>query len=46
MGEVIDENDLGPHIRYRHRIDAALSRDLIEESLGDEFVGGIADAAQ
>ena len=23
MGEVIDENDLGPHIRYRHRIDAA-----------------------
>jgi cation diffusion facilitator CzcD-associated flavoprotein CzcO len=23
MGEVIDENDLGPHIRYRHRISAA-----------------------
>jgi cation diffusion facilitator CzcD-associated flavoprotein CzcO len=23
MGDVIDENDLGPHIRYRHRIDAA-----------------------
>ena len=23
MGEVIEENDLGPHIRYRHRIDAA-----------------------
>jgi hypothetical protein len=23
MGEVIDGNDLGPHIRYRHRIDAA-----------------------
>ena len=23
MGEVIDENDLGRHIRYRHRIDAA-----------------------
>jgi cation diffusion facilitator CzcD-associated flavoprotein CzcO len=23
MGEVIDENDLGPHIRYRHRIVAA-----------------------
>src|SRR5260370_20637475 len=23
MGEVIDENDLAPHIRYRHRINAA-----------------------
>ena len=23
MGEVIDENDLGRHIRYRHRIDSA-----------------------
>lgn len=23
MGEVIEENDLAPHIRYRHRIDAA-----------------------
>lgn len=23
MGEVIEENGLGPHIRYRHRIDAA-----------------------
>src|SRR5713226_8396296 len=23
MGEVIDENDLGPHIRYRHRISSA-----------------------
>src|ERR1700736_2605385 len=23
MGEVIDENDLGPHIRYRHRIASA-----------------------
>ena len=23
MGEVIDENDLGRHIRYRHRIDRA-----------------------
>ncbi len=23
MGEVIDENSLGPHIRYRHRIDKA-----------------------
>ncbi|MFN0314695.1 MAG: flavin-containing monooxygenase [Burkholderiales bacterium] len=23
MGEVIDENELGPHIRYRHRIEAA-----------------------
>lgn len=23
LGEVIDDNDLGPHIRYRHRIDGA-----------------------
>jgi cation diffusion facilitator CzcD-associated flavoprotein CzcO len=23
MGEVIDENDLAPHIRYRHRVDTA-----------------------
>ena len=23
LGEVIDENDLGPHIRYRHRISSA-----------------------
>ena len=23
MGEVIDENDLAPHIRYKHRIDSA-----------------------
>ena len=23
MGEVIDENDLGPHIRYRHQISSA-----------------------
>ncbi len=23
MGEVIDENDIGPHIRYKHKIEAA-----------------------